>query len=134
MMKLSDDRVTTLVKQSNLPYDSYIATCGDKLYQTTNSNNTVICYTIKGEKLWEYKDVSVLKDPWGVTVDNNSNVYVTSYSSSKVVVLEPDGIQGRQLISSEDVLNGPTGLYFDKSKNCLVVTNYHGQAFLYRMC
>jgi DNA-binding beta-propeller fold protein YncE len=134
MMKLSDDRVTTLVKQSNLPYDSYIATCGDKLYQTTNSNNTVICYTIKGEKLWEYKDVSVLKDPWGVTVDNNSNVYVTSYSSSKVVVLEPDGIQGRQLISSEDGLNGPTGLYFDKSKNCLLVTNYHGQAFLYRMC
>ena len=134
MMKLSDDRVTTLVKQSNLPYYSYIATCGVKIYQTTNSNNTATCYTIKGEKLWEYKDVSVLKDPWGVTVDNNSNVYVTSYSSSKVVVLEPDGIQGRQLISSEDGLNLPTGLYFDKSKNCLLVTNYHGQAFLYRMC
>ena len=30
MMKLSDGRVTTLVKQSNLPYDSYITTCVDK--------------------------------------------------------------------------------------------------------
>jgi DNA-binding beta-propeller fold protein YncE len=57
---------------------------------------------------------------------NNSNVYVTSYRSNKVVVLEPDGRQGRQLISSDDGLNGPTGLYFDKSKNCLLVTNFRG--------
>jgi DNA-binding beta-propeller fold protein YncE len=134
MMKLSDDRVTTLVKQSNLPYHSYLTTCGDKIYQTNNNTRTVTCYTMKGEKLWEFKDLSVLKDLWGVTVDNNSNVYVTSYSSNKVVVLEPDGRQGRQLISSEDGLNCPTGLYFDKSKNCLLVTNYSGQAFLYRVC
>ena len=67
-------------------------------------------------------------------MDNNSNVYVTSYRSNKVVVLEPDGRQGRQLISSEDGLNGPIGLYFDKSKNSLLVPNYHGPAFLYRMC
>ena len=134
MMKLSDDRVTTLVKQSNLSYNSYITACGDKIYQTNRAISTVTCCTIKGEKLWEFKDESVLKDPRGVTVDNNSNVYVTSYSSNKVVVLEPDGRQGRQLISSEDGLNSPTGLYFDKSKNCLLVTNFCGPAFLYHMC
>jgi DNA-binding beta-propeller fold protein YncE len=134
MMKLSDDRVTTLVKQSNLPYHSYLTTCGDKIYRTNHNTNTVTCYTMKGEKLWEFKDELVLDGPRGVSVDNNSNVYVTSYSSSKVVVLEPDGRQGRQLISSEDRLNGPTGLYFDKSKNCLLVTDYHGPAFLYHMC
>jgi hypothetical protein len=32
MMKLSDDRITTLVKQSNLSYLSYITACGDKIY------------------------------------------------------------------------------------------------------
>jgi hypothetical protein len=134
MVKLSDDRVSTLVKQRNLPCISYITTCGDKIYQTNYSSSTVTCYAIKGTKLWDFKDELVLNDPRGVTVDNNSNVYVTSYSSNKVVVLEPDGRQGRQLISSEDGLNGPTGLYFDKSKNCLLVTNYHGPAFLYHMC
>ena len=132
MMQLSDDRVTTLVKQSNLSYNSYITTCGDKIYQTNIS--TVTCYTMKGEKLWEFKGESVLNGPHGVTVDNNSNVYVTVYSSSKVVLLEPDGRQGRQLISSEDGLNGPIGLYFDKSKNSLLVTNYSRPAFLYHMC
>jgi DNA-binding beta-propeller fold protein YncE len=89
---------------------------------------------MKGEKLWEYKDESVLTYHRGVTVDNNSNVYVTSHSSNKIVVLEPDGRQGRQLISSDDRLNSPTGLYFDKSKNSLLVTNYRGPAFLYHMC
>jgi DNA-binding beta-propeller fold protein YncE len=133
-MKLSDDRVTTLVKQSNLSYNSYITTCGEKIYQANRDTSTVTCYTIKGEKLWEFKDESVLNGPHGITVDNNSNVYVTSYRSNKVVVLEPDGRQGRQLISSDDGLNGPTGLYFDKSKNYLLVTNYRGPAFLYHKC
>jgi 6-phosphogluconolactonase (cycloisomerase 2 family) len=134
MMKLSDGGVTTLVKQINLPHFSYLTTCGDKIYQTNRDTSTVTCYTIKGEKLWEFKDESVLNGPHGVTVDNNSNVYVTSYRSNKVVVLEPDGRQGRQLISSDDGLNGPTGLYFDKSKNYLLVTNYRGPAFLYHKC
>jgi DNA-binding beta-propeller fold protein YncE len=84
--------------------------------------------------VWEYKDVSVLDGPMGVTVDNNFNVYVTSFNSSTVVVVEPDGSQGRQLISSDDGLNRPTGIYFDKSKNSLLVTNWNGRAFLYEMC
>jgi gas vesicle protein len=134
MMKLSDDRVTTLVKQINLPYNSYLTTCGDKIYQTNHGTSTVTCYTIQGEPLWEYKDVSVLDGPMGVTVDNNSNVYVTSFNSSAVVVVEPDGSHGRQLFSSDDGLNRPTGIYFDKSKNSLLVTNWNGRAFLYDMC
>ena len=133
-MKLSDDRVTTLVKESSMAYGFYIATRGDKIYQTNRNARTVTCYTIKGEKLWEYNDASLLSDPWGVTVDNNSNVYVTSCISNSVIVLEPDGRQGRQLISIGDGLACPTGIYFEKSKNSLLVTNYDGPAFLYHMC
>jgi hypothetical protein len=134
MMKLSDDRNTTLVKQSNLPSDSYITTCEEKIYQTNYNTNTVTCYTIKGDKLWEYKDESVLTDPHGVTVDNDANVYVTSWRSNSVVVIEPNGRQGRQIVSSDDGLQNPTGIYFDKSKNSLIVTNYYGPYFLYHVC
>ena len=134
MMKLSDDRVTTLVKQTNLPSNSYVTTCGEKIYQTDRNTNTVTCYTIKGDKLWEFKDESVLNDPRGVTVDNDGNVYVTSCSSSSVVVLEPDGRQGRQILSSDDGLKEPRGIYFDKSKNSLIVTKYYGPCFLYQKC
>ena len=134
MMKLSDEKVTTLVKQSNLPYDSYLTTCGNNIYQTTNHTSIVTCYTMKGEKLWEYKDTSVLTGPLGVTVDNKSNVYVTSFIFNTVVVVVPDGRQGKQLISSNDGLNDPVGIYFCKSKNSLMVTTYLGPAVLYEMC
>ena len=132
MMKLSDDRITTLVKQINLPSHTYVTTRGEKIYQTDRQTNTVTCYTIKGDKLWEFKDESVLNDPRGVTVDNDGNVYVTSCSSSSVVVLEPDGRQGRQILSSDDGLKEPRGIYFDKSKNSLIVTNYYGPCFLHQ--
>ena len=134
MMKLSDDRITTLVKQDNLSYNSYITTSGDTIYQTNYRTSTVTFYTMKGEKVWEYKDGSVLIGLCGLTVENNSNIYVTSYSSASVVLLAPDGRQGRQLIRRNDGLSGPNGLYFDKSKNNLLVTNYCGPAFLYEMC
>jgi DNA-binding beta-propeller fold protein YncE len=134
MMKLSDDKITTLVKQIRLPSDSYITTCREKIYQTNPNTKAVTCYTIKGNKLWEFKDESVLNYPVGVTVDNDGNVYVTSYRSSSVVVLAPDGRQGRQILSSDDGLEEPRGIYFDKSKNCLLVTNYHGPSFLYHVC
>ena len=127
MMKLSDDRSTTLVKESNLPSNSYITTCREKIYQTNLNTNTVTCYTIKGDKLWEYKDESVLNDPRGVTVDNDGNVYVTSYSSNSVVVLEPDGRYGRQILSSDNGLKNPIGISFDESKNSLIVANCCGR-------
>jgi DNA-binding beta-propeller fold protein YncE len=135
MMKLSDDRITTLVKQSSMPPYSYITTCREKIYQTTTkTSNTVTCYTIKGDKLWEYKDESVLTNPTGVTVDNDGNVYVTSYSSNSVVVIEPDGRQGRQILSSDDGLKNPMGISFDQSKNSLIVANCCGPCFLYQTC
>ena len=134
MMKLSDDRSTTLVKQISLPSDSYITTCREKIYQTNPYTNTVTCYAIKGDKLWEFKDESVLIDLRGVTVDNEGNVYVTLCRSKSVVVLEPDGRQGRQILSSDDGLKEPSGIYFDKSKNCLLVTNYRGHSFMYHVC
>jgi len=130
MMKLSDDRVSTLVKQDSLPYISYLSTCGDKINQANRDTCTVTCYTIKGETLWEYKDVSMLKDPICITMDNNYNIYVTSYN---VVVLEPEGRQGRQLIRNDDGLKDLTGIYFDKCKNSLLVINCHGLGFLYQM-
>ena len=112
MMKLSDDIITTLVKQSNFPRDSYLATCGEKLYQTDRNTNTVTCYTINGDKLSEYKNESMLNNSRVVTVDNNGNVYVTSCRSNSVVFIDPDGRQGRQIVSSEVGLKQPWGNVF----------------------
>ena len=59
---------------------------------------------------------------------------MTSHNSYQVVELGPDGKQGRQLVSSDDGLNGPTGIYFDRSKNNLLVTNVKVPAYLDHKC
>lgn len=51
---------------------------------------------------------------------------MTSYN---VVVLEPEGRQGKQLIRNDDGFKDPTAIYFDKSKSSLLVTNSHGLGF-----
>jgi hypothetical protein len=84
-MELSDNRITTLVKDVKLSGESFVTTFGDKIVQTNLVNNSVTCYTINGEKLWEFKGESVLRQPIGVAVDNNCNIYVTSHYYNKVI-------------------------------------------------
>jgi outer membrane protein assembly factor BamB len=59
-IELSDDRITTLVEDVKLSGDSFVTTFGDKIFQTNHRNNSVTCYAINGEKLWEFNDASVL--------------------------------------------------------------------------
>jgi hypothetical protein len=101
-IELSDGRITTLVEDLKLPDQSFATTFGDKIFQTNYINHSVTCYTINGEKLWEYRDESVLGQPVGVAVDNNCNIYVISYYYNKVIVLSTDGKQWRQLLDQND--------------------------------
>jgi DNA-binding beta-propeller fold protein YncE len=55
-------------------YVAYVATSGDKLYYT--NTNTVICCDLRGTTQWEFKDKRVLQGPYGISVDNDGNVYV----------------------------------------------------------
>ena len=132
-IELSDGRITTLVKNVKLADQSFVTTFGDKIFQTNHVNNSVTCYTINGEKLWKFKDESVLSTPVGVAVDNNCNIYVTSYSYNKVIVLSPDGKQWRQLLDQNDGMRCPYAIYIDKTTNNILIINYNGSAFLYHI-
>jgi hypothetical protein len=130
---LSDDRITTLFEDVKLPDQSFLTTFGDKIFQTNLLNNSVTCYTINGEKLWEFNDASVLRQPIGVAVDNNCNIYVTSFYYSKVIVLSPDGKQWRQLLDQNDGLSGPYGIYIDKTTSNILITSYYGSALMFHI-
>jgi hypothetical protein len=132
-IELSDGRITTLVEDVKLPIASFVTTFGDKIFQTNNINHSVTCYTITGEKLWDFKDESVLGTLLGVAVDNNCNIYVTSYYYNKVIVLSPDGKQWRQLLDENDGMSGPYGISIDKTTNNILISNYSASAFLYHI-
>ena len=130
-IELSDGRITTLVEDVMLSNESFVTTFGDKIFQTKHAYNSVTCYAINGEKLWEFKDESVLMTPVGLAVDNNCNIYVASFGNNKVIVLSQDGKQWRPLLDQNDGLSGPYGIYIDKKTNKVLVTNYYVPAFLY---
>jgi DNA-binding beta-propeller fold protein YncE len=130
MLNLSDRSVSDIIN-SDMTTVCYVATSGDKLYYTNTTTHTVTYCDLHGTTQWEFKDQRVLQYPYGISVDNDGNVYVASYISNNVMVISPDGQRHRQLLSSKDGLVNPCVLDYDKSTNRLLVVNQSSTAFLF---
>ena len=132
MLNLSDQSVSDIINSnSNMSTVFYVATSGHKLYYTNWKTDTVTCCNLHGSTQWEFKDGRVLQHPFGISVDNDGNVYVVGRRSNNVVVISPDGQHHRQLLSSKDGLEEPHVLDYDKSTNILLVVNESSTAFLF---
>jgi DNA-binding beta-propeller fold protein YncE len=130
MLNLSDRYVSDIIS-SDMSNVSYVATSGGKLYYTNTTTHTVTCCDLHGTTQWKFKDQRVLKGPYGISVDNDGNVYVAGYFSNNVMVISPDGQRHRELLSSKDGLVNPCVLDYDKSTNRLLVVNKSSTAFLF---
>lgn len=82
--------------------------------------------------MWEYEDQSV-SSPYGIAVDKDSNVYLTSCGSHSIIVLSSDGKQVRKVLGKEDGIYNLFGLAFDVRKEVLLVANFDGP-LLYELC
>ena len=131
-VQLSDNSISLLVKQEGFPSNTYAITSGDNIYHTHYKTNTVSCHKINGDKLWEFQDVAIIREPLGIAGDRDLNVYVASESNNNVVVISPDGTRCRTVLGESDGIDTPKAIYFDKVKNNLVC-NYYGTAFLYKV-
>ena len=132
-VQLSDDSISLLVKQEGFPHQTYVIPSGDNIYHTNRSTHTVSCHKINGDKLWELQDVAIIREPNGVAIDKDLNVYVACRGNNSVVVISPDGKRCRTVLGESDGIYKPFAIYFDKLKNNLVVCNYNGTTFLYKV-
>jgi hypothetical protein len=57
-----------------------------------------------------FKDQNVLREPRGIALDRNRNVYVAGYEANNVVVLSPDGNNCRQILTKCEGLDKPYSL------------------------
>jgi DNA-binding beta-propeller fold protein YncE len=130
MLNLNDKSISNIIN-SNMLGVHYVATSGDKLYYANFNTDTVTCCELHGTTQWKFNDKRVLREPVGISVDNDGNVYVVGYSSRNVVVISPDGQRHRQLLSSKDGLISPRVLDYDRSTNRLLVVNNSSAAFLF---
>ncbi|XP_052093900.1 uncharacterized protein LOC127729954 [Mytilus californianus] len=129
---INESTVTTLVKFDDVFNYCYVTASNNKIYNSNYDSGTVTCYTITGQKVWEYKNESILKRIRGVTVDNDSNVYVASRNYNSVVGVSPDGKNARELLK-ENWIDWSYGIHFDQGRNILLITNLDGIASLYNI-
>ncbi|XP_052084448.1 uncharacterized protein LOC127721687 [Mytilus californianus] len=132
MVSLSDESITNVTnsKISNL---AYVTTSGKKLFYTECANNSVTCCDHHGNILWTFCNTSVLISPYGISVDNDGNVFVVGFATQNVVVISPNGQRYRQILSREDGLELPQVLHYDQPTNTLLVANQAKEAWLYEV-
>jgi DNA-binding beta-propeller fold protein YncE len=75
-------------------------------------------------------DENVIREPIGVALDKNRNVYVAGNGTNNVVVLSPDGKNCRQILTKSDGLDEPSSLRINIDRSELLVCNKNGPAFL----
>ncbi|CAC5399795.1 unnamed protein product [Mytilus coruscus] len=132
VVELNDGTHGKLIqKEDEVHTFNYVTTSENRIYETRPEANAVTCRTSSGEALWEFKDESVIKTPYGITVDNNFNVYVVSNGNNSIIVISRDGKHARRLLGKGNGVNDPTCLHIDKNRNVLMVGNVDGNVFLY---
>jgi DNA-binding beta-propeller fold protein YncE len=111
---------------------TYITSDNNYIYHSNHKTNSVVCYDFNGVKKWCYSS-DLLKEPKGITVDSNSNIYVAGCNSHDVVVISPDGKRAKQLLVISDGIEHPCALCYDKDRNHLLVVSHGGSANLYEV-
>ena len=114
-------------------YSTRISLRDDTIKCTDWKNNTIYCYTLPGQEIWTFKDENVLREPVGIALDKNRNVYVAGKGSNNVVELSPDGKNCRQILTQSDGLDGPCSLRIKLHRSELLVCNKNGPAFVFSL-
>jgi DNA-binding beta-propeller fold protein YncE len=78
--------------------------------------------------MWTFNTEHVLRKPAGIALDKHRNVYVAGYETNNIVVLSPDGSNGREIVTNSDGLSGPCSLRFNIDHSELLVCNKRGPA------
>ncbi|VDI49318.1 Hypothetical predicted protein [Mytilus galloprovincialis] len=108
----------------------YVTSNENSVLHSNCNDNSVVSYDFSGQVQWKYSD-SMLRKPYGITMDSYSNIYVAGSESNNIVVISKDGKQAKELIGASDGISNPRAIYFHKTKNIILVTNYKGTASLF---
>lgn len=104
-----------------------------KLYCTDWLSNKVLCMEDNGNKLWEI-DKNKLETPLGIALDNNQFIYVACTNNNSIIIISPDGVTSRILLSEADGIKKPTGVSVDRETQTLLVSNRNdGCAFVFQI-
>jgi DNA-binding beta-propeller fold protein YncE len=74
---------------------------------------------MNGQHIWSFEDISLLRSPRGVAVDNEGFVFVSGEQSGNIVVISPDGNAAKEVYQ----ISSPRAMCYDESANEILVCN-----------
>jgi hypothetical protein len=107
---------------------SYISCDGNRLVYTSNTD-TVSCCDMNGTKIWAFADISLLRSPRGVVVDNQGFVFVSGEQSGTIVVISPDGNSAKEVCR----ISSPRAMCYNKYENTILVCNTGKRVFWFQI-
>ncbi|KAK3604068.1 hypothetical protein CHS0354_007178 [Potamilus streckersoni] len=99
-----------------------------RVYVTLPGMHTLLSFDMEGKKQFTYNP-SNLKNPRGVLVDRDDNIFVTGYASSNIHHLSPDG-SVIQVITT-GVPKYPFAICMNRSRDMFIVTDLEDNRKLY---
>lgn len=94
----------------------------DILFFTDPTTGTLYCCDLYESVKWKFTD-DMINWQTRITTDGEGNVYVSCAVSNIVLVVSSDGKHHKELLTEKDGLQNPTGIYYNKSNDCLLVCN-----------
>jgi sugar lactone lactonase YvrE len=107
----ADFRIST-IPNTTTPSYSYVVAFAGKICYTNERENTITCCLFNGTTVWQFKNNIIMREPGGITVDENGNLYVVGEQTANIVVISADGQYQNQILTKDDGLNKP--IYFGK--------------------
>lgn len=109
----------------------YIATDKNMMCLSDSKNNSLYCCDFNGSVIWKFVH-PMMEYPCGITTDGSCNVYVTCHKSSNVFVVSSHG-EKHQILLCEKEQHSPSGIYYDKTNNRLLVCSMSNRNVFYTM-
>ncbi len=109
-----------------IPDDSEYKTKAEVLSNKIKKRQTEIAYEskIKAEQALKSSTIGSIPAPSGLVVDNKGNMFVNSFSESKIIKISKDGVEKTVFADKTNLLDGPIGIAIDSYDN-LYVANYN---------
>ena len=92
--------------------------------QPCSVDKAVYCFDMDGQPVFRYSN-EYLKDPMGVALDAERNIYVCETVLGLIHIISPDGV-GITVVK-EGCPPRPLAIGFNKTRNVFVVTEYEGK-------
>ncbi|CAG2225685.1 unnamed protein product [Mytilus edulis] len=110
-----------------------ITTSNDKIVYSDWKNSKVHCCHLNGEELWQFENDNI-DFPTDITADDHNNVFVLSYISNNLTIVQHDGKNSKTLLTESDGLLQPRAVFYDKGNRTLIeniaisqVCEHHGE-------